>query len=111
MRASIERAETLVVVAFPKAKTEADGETEDSGGFKWPICRVADLKEEPRKEEEELDKQKAARKLATRTKEIELNRAIAPNDLQTCLRQLKLFLEKGLRVEILLLKKSGRDRK
>ena len=102
--------ETLVLVAFPKAK-EGDAGGGADEGFKWPICRVADLKEELRKEQEELDKQKSARKLATRTKEIELNWAIAPNDLQTRLRQLKAFLEKGLRVEILLLRKAGRDRK
>ncbi|KAH8888680.1 hypothetical protein GQ53DRAFT_228039 [Thozetella sp. PMI_491] len=100
--------ESLVVIAVPDRKTLAEG---GEPPFKWPICKIADLQEERRKEQEELEKQKAARKLAIRTKEIELNWAIAPNDLRTRLRQLKSFLEKGLRVQILLMNKTGRDKK
>ncbi|KAI1849394.1 hypothetical protein JX266_004889 [Neoarthrinium moseri] len=67
-----------------------------------PICRIIDKQAHAAAA---ADKAKAARTKELKRKEMELNWAIAPNDLAYKLRQLRDFLAKGKRVELMLAKK------
>ncbi|GKT40792.1 translation initiation factor RLI1 [Colletotrichum spaethianum] len=74
---------------------------------RYAICRIVDKRvEKEREKAHEKAKKETARKLA-RVKELELNWAIAPHDLGHRMRQLKSFLEKGYKVEVLFAKKKG----
>ncbi|WYZ38696.1 hypothetical protein EsH8_III_000610 [Colletotrichum jinshuiense] len=74
---------------------------------RFPICRVIDKGvEKERERTQEKAKKEAARKLA-RVKELELNWAIAPHDMGHKMKQMKTFLEKGYKVEVLFAKKKG----
>ncbi|GKT58644.1 translation initiation factor IF-3 [Colletotrichum tofieldiae] len=74
---------------------------------RFAICRVVDKRVEKERERvQEKAKKETARKLA-RVKELELNWAIAPHDLGHKMRQMKGFLEKGYKVEVLFAKKKG----
>ncbi len=99
------RAKSLLVVAVPPPR--GDGEENDSRP-RYPICRIVDRKAE-------VAEQKEVRKLAVqdsiKEKEIELNWAIAPNDLELRLKQLRNFLEKGYRVQISLLSRARKRSK
>jgi translation initiation factor IF-3 len=90
---------SLVVIAQPQ---KDDG----SSILEYPICQIVD-----RKAEAQERAAAAAKKKDKGKKEIELNWAIASHDLQTKLRHLKSFLEKGLRVEVLLLNKRKGKKK
>ncbi|KAK3378202.1 hypothetical protein B0H63DRAFT_479184 [Podospora didyma] len=96
---------TLVMVAIPNTKENEDG---GNGGLRFPICRMNDRKAES---EMQAEKTKLARKKNVSTKEMELNWAIAPNDLNTKMRQLSTFLTKGYRVEISLMNKKRRNKR
>ncbi|KAK3359291.1 hypothetical protein B0T25DRAFT_93497 [Lasiosphaeria hispida] len=104
--------ESLVVIADPgKKKGKGDEEAEenlDPDTPRYPICRIIDKKAEMATQ---LAKNKELRKIRVMEKEIELNWAIAPNDLNTRLKQLKSFLNKGFRVQLLLLKKAKRGKR
>jgi translation initiation factor IF-3 len=90
-------------VVARKAITEADGDDDNPG---MAICRIFNLEDEKAKQHT-IDK-KAQRKklLEKKTKELELNWAIDPHDLTYKLKALRRFLERGLRVDVLLSKKK-----
>ncbi|EFQ29876.1 translation initiation factor IF-3 [Colletotrichum graminicola] len=74
---------------------------------RYAICRVIDKRlEKEREKEQEKAKKETARRLA-RIKELELNWAIASHDLGHKMRQLKGFLEKGYKVDVIFAKKRG----
>ncbi|ETS80307.1 hypothetical protein PFICI_07836 [Pestalotiopsis fici W106-1] len=113
---------TLVMVALPpsKQRRQDDEEAQDEEDVEdqprtpqeleererrdSPVCRIIDKQAHVRDQE---DKAKEARRKELNRKEIELNWAIAPNDLQHRLKQMRAFLEKGKRVEIMIAKKRG----
>ena len=109
--------ESLVMIVDPDhapkdagedIEEEAEHEDEDSNQPRYPICVIIDR----RAEDVALKaKAKEARKRAIAEKEIELNWAIAPNDLNTRMRQLKTFLSKGYRVHVLLQKNTKRNKR
>ncbi|KAK2063940.1 translation initiation factor IF-3 [Colletotrichum caudatum] len=74
---------------------------------RFAICRVIDKRlEKEREREQEKTRKETARRLA-RVKELELNWAIASHDLGHKMRQLKGFLEKGYKVDVIFAKKKG----
>lgn len=82
----------------------------DPTSLRWPLAKIVNKKEElarKQKEKEQLKKQAATNK----EKELEFNWALAPNDVDHKLRTLKKFLAKGWKVQLLLLKKSGKGAK
>lgn len=112
---------TLVMVALPPSKQrgpkqdeDAEPEEEDAPATiaemeererrDSPVCRIID--KQAHVQDQEVKAKEARRKELNR-KELELNWAIAPNDLQHRLKQLRQFLEKGRRVEIMVAKKRG----
>ncbi|CCF46089.1 translation initiation factor IF-3 [Colletotrichum higginsianum] len=77
---------------------------------RFAICRVVDKRVEKEREKvQEKARKETARKLA-RFKVLELNWAIAPHDLGHRMKQMKGFLEKGYKVEVLFAKKKGSRR-
>lgn len=105
---------SLVMVALPSRRKRADDEEDeeepqtldalaDQEMKDVPVCRIIDKFAHAKAADE---KEKAARKKELNRKELELNWAIAPNDLQHRLKQLREFLAKGKRVELMLAKKK-----
>ncbi|KAK2067969.1 hypothetical protein P8C59_001668 [Phyllachora maydis] len=85
-------------------------EQADGGGKKLPnlpVVRIFD-----KKAEYEAERQRAAevQRLARNKKEIEINWAIADNDLQRALARLQEFLRRGRRVELVLVHKAKKVR-
>jgi len=73
----------------------------------YAICRIVDKRlEKEREKEQEKARKETARRLA-RIKELELNWAIASHDLGHKMKQMKGFLEKGYKVEVIFAKKRG----
>jgi translation initiation factor IF-3 len=93
---------TLILLATPRASEEAKGP-------EYPICRLGDRKAELAAEQEAKAAQKKALKVVT--KEVEINWAIAPNDLNTWLTRTKKFLSKGYHVRITLMTLKKRKKK
>ena len=91
---SIERPANFVLQVAPPPS--ADG---------VPICRVMNR---AAIREYEKAKAKAAQAAKSSNKQVELNWAINPHDLSHRLKQLTNFLEKGRRVEIVLMRKKGK---
>lgn len=77
---------------------------DDPEAPKDPICRIINKKEEleRQRKEKELKKQTAAPK----EKELDINWAMAENDLKNKLRRLQDFLRKGYKVTVVLAPKS-----
>jgi translation initiation factor IF-3 len=96
---------SLAAVVMPKPPTYGQ---EGGGGPMYPICRIVDKKAELNAQ---MEKAKAARKKAVSTKEVEINWAIAPHDLDTRLKRLKTFLGKGMHVELTLMKQKKRNKR
>lgn len=71
------------------------------------ICKIINKREEKEKERAQERARKEQARKATRIKELEINWAIAPNDLQHKLKQMRTFLQKGYKVDLLLAKKKG----
>ncbi|KAL2019990.1 hypothetical protein VTK56DRAFT_8990 [Thermocarpiscus australiensis] len=93
---------SLVLLAAPRRDSR-------SAGPAYPICRIVDRKAEyAARVEKEVAKKKEPKVVL---KEMELNWAIAPNDLRTRMKQLKTFLGKGYKVQITLLTKKKRSSK
>ncbi|KAK7456152.1 hypothetical protein CaCOL14_004194 [Colletotrichum acutatum] len=73
----------------------------------FAICRIVDKVAEKEKERAlQKAKKDNARRLA-RVKELELNWAIAPHDMGHKMKQMKTFLEKGYKVEVIFAKKKN----
>ncbi|KAJ9139433.1 hypothetical protein NKR23_g7942 [Pleurostoma richardsiae] len=89
---------SLVVVALPAGDK----------GPRYPVCKVVDKKAATAAGAEKA--KAAARRKGPATKELELNWAIAPHDLEHRLKQMRTFLGKGLRVQVLLLNKARKRR-
>ena len=85
--------DTLILVAAPKLD-------DLESGPKYPICRIGNRQAERAAELERLAMKKNAPKIVT--KELEINWAIAPNDLRTRMTQLQNFLTKGRQVRVTL---------
>ncbi|OAA66853.1 translation initiation factor [Niveomyces insectorum RCEF 264] len=124
------RKESLVVLALPageadaatralqdEALASATGDatstttttTTTKGNLRFPICKVVDRVAERKAQ---ADKAKEQRRKSVAGKELELNWAIDPHDLGHRLAKLRSFLERGLRVEVTLLRKGkGKNRR
>ena len=94
--------ESLVVVAMPSKNTTGDPE-QDLRQPQHPICRIVNVLEERRAEQEKAREQ---RKKATMFKELEFNWSINTHDLDHWMIKLKDFLEKGLRVEVRMMRRT-----
>ncbi|KAK7954944.1 hypothetical protein PG988_015638 [Apiospora saccharicola] len=106
----------LVMVAPPPSKEAEDAEDAEAEGkeesMTWndmpepeaAICRLIDKFAYAKMAEE---KEKEARRKKLNTKELELNWAIAANDLGHKVTQLEGFLSKGKTVEVMVAKKRG----
>lgn len=92
------KTQSLQVITEPEAGNPS--------GTRWPICRIVNKKEEHQKQQFEKQVQKKQRASA-KQKEIELNWAVAPHDLDHKLKQMQRFLAKGYKVQVLLLKKAN----
>ncbi|KAL2135070.1 hypothetical protein VTI74DRAFT_9886 [Chaetomium olivicolor] len=93
---------TLILLASPRTD-------ESSKGPEYPICRIADRKALQAAEAEKEAAKKKGPKIVS--KEMELNWAIAPNDMRTRMTQLKKFLSKGYAVRVTLLNVKKRDKR
>ncbi|KAI1080666.1 hypothetical protein F5B20DRAFT_90304 [Whalleya microplaca] len=93
------RTHSLVMVAPPPPSS-----SDDWGSVEAAICRIIDKAAAAEKEREMA---MVARRRAVDFKELELNWAIAGHDLAHKLRRLRAFLDKGMKVEILLARKRG----
>ncbi len=90
---------SLVVLALPDLDNER--------GLRYPLCKVVDKGAERKAQYAKLKEEK---KKATQNKELELNWAINPHDLEHRIRRLIALLQKGYKVEVLLLRKKGKKR-
>lgn len=70
----------------------------------YALCSIVDKKAEYEREREAKEKKKGVVKV--KSKEIEMSWSISGNDLQTKTRQLVAFVQKGLKVEVVLGKKK-----
>jgi translation initiation factor IF-3 len=93
---------TLILLATPRT-------SEETKGPEYPICRLGDRKAELAAEQEAKAAQKKALKVVT--KEVEINWAIAPNDLNTWLTRTKKFLSKGYHVRVTLMTLKKRKKR
>ena len=89
--------ESLVVVALPNP------EAPDSP--RHPIAKIIN---KAAVEKVQRERRKVERQKAVHVKELELHWAIDPHDLEHRLRKMREWLEKGMRVEVLLLNKKHR---
>jgi len=89
------RTESLVVVALPDPKA-ADSP-------QYPLCKIVNKVAE---EQARRERRKSERLKAVQLKELELNWAIDPHDMEHRLRKMRGWLEKGMRVEVLLMNKK-----
>lgn len=74
--------------------------------LRWPVCRILNKKDEYMKQQSEKEQQRK-QKLASKMKEMEINWALAPHDLEHKMKSLRGFLAKGYKVQVLLMKKQG----
>ncbi|KAI3323280.1 hypothetical protein HD806DRAFT_498695 [Xylariaceae sp. AK1471] len=100
---SLPRGHSLVMVAPPPPPpppSASDTPLQPSAA----ICRIVDAAAEKAAADAAA---KESKKLAQHTKTLEINWAIAPNDLAHKMKRLDEFLGKGMRVEILFARKRG----
>lgn len=71
----------------------------------YALCKIVNIQDEYKAEKERKEKKKQTAK--PKTKEVELSWGISEHDLITKTRQMGGFLEKGLKVEVVLGKKKG----
>ncbi|KAK3328428.1 hypothetical protein B0T19DRAFT_424505 [Cercophora scortea] len=103
------RKQRLQVVGIPSPLVGIEAQSEPGRVRpRYPICVIIDRRAEER---EHAAKNKVLRKKAVATKELEVNWAIAPNDLNTRMKQLKNFLSKGCLVQILLMRNIKRNKR
>lgn len=77
---------------------------DDEEAPRWPICKIVNKKEELTRAKELKERKKQT---VVKEKELELNWALAPHDLEHKLKTLQKFLAKGYKVQVLLLKKRS----
>lgn len=85
----------------------ADTEFNNPDALTYPVAEIVNIKKElarQQKQKEEAKHQKATNK----EKELELNWAMDPHDIEHKMETLKKFLAKGYKVQVLLLKKGGK---
>ncbi|KXX81722.1 Translation initiation factor IF-3 [Madurella mycetomatis] len=96
----------LVLVAHPRRDPSAKGP-------EYPICIIEDRRakaaEQAGKDGIKYGKKKREPRIIE--KELEVNWAIAPNDLRTRMKQLKTFLSKGYKVQVRMLVPKKRDKR
>ena len=92
--------ESLVMLSHP----DTEGPRNDPKS-RFPICFIVNRIEERK---QEADLLAAARKKVVAKKELELNWGIEPHDLGHRLKKLHGFLEKGLLVEMTLMRKKNK---
>ncbi|KAK4127366.1 hypothetical protein N657DRAFT_641354 [Parathielavia appendiculata] len=93
---------TLILLAAPRADAS-------SNGPQYPICRIANRQAEEAAKSAQADK--SAGKKKEKSKELEVNWAIAPHDLRTKMSQLKRFLSKGYQVTVTMMNLKKRDKR
>ncbi|OAA57189.1 Translation initiation factor 3 [Cordyceps fumosorosea ARSEF 2679] len=76
----------------------------------FALCEIVNKLEALKRERERKERKKAATAARPKTKEMELTWSISEHDLQTKLRQLGGFLEKGCKVQLVLGSKRGSKR-
>ncbi|KAI8623816.1 hypothetical protein F5Y19DRAFT_347368 [Xylariaceae sp. FL1651] len=104
--ASLPPKHSLVMVAPPPPPQRSQKDASASAAILQPtaaICRIIDA---GAKAEAAAAAAKESKRVGQQTKTLELNWAIAPNDLAHKLRRLDEFLGKGMRVEILFARKK-----
>ncbi|KAF9874850.1 translation initiation factor [Colletotrichum karsti] len=79
----------------------------EARGPRHAICKIINIEALREREREQEQARKENAKTKQKSKDLELNWAIAPHDLGHKLKQLRTFLEKGFKVEVLLAKKKG----
>jgi translation initiation factor IF-3 len=95
---------SLVMVAPPPPPSASDTKLQPSAA----ICRIVDAAAERAAAKAAAEvAAKESKKMAQHTKTLEINWAIAPNDLAHKMKRLDEFLGKGLRVDILFARKRG----
>ncbi|KAI1284326.1 hypothetical protein F5Y07DRAFT_721 [Xylaria sp. FL0933] len=111
--ANLEEGYSLVMVAPPPppksaTPTSSTSTTISAAPIIQPppaaICRIINTVEEAKAAAAAA---KEAKQMATHTKTLELNWAIAPHDRAHKMKRLREFLEKGLRVEVMFARKRG----
>ncbi len=114
------RTQSLVVLALPPDERKTDSaddgfesasaspeegpaQNRRNAAPRFPICKIVDRVAERKAE---YDRAKEQRKKTSAGKELEINWAIDAHDLGHRLAKLQEFLERGLRVEVTMLRKS-----
>jgi translation initiation factor IF-3 len=92
---------SLVMLAHPPPQDPNSATVQISAA----ICRIVDYTSI--KTTEKAEKQQQQQVAAQQTKQLEFSWSIAPNDLTHKIKRLQEFLEKGMRVEVLLARKKG----
>lgn len=72
----------------------------------FAMCKVVNKKEEYQRQREMAERRRVSRMTSTKTKELELNWGISDNDLETKLKQLEGFLNKGMKISVMFGKKK-----
>ncbi|KAH8156384.1 hypothetical protein CIB48_g11863 [Xylaria polymorpha] len=102
--ANLPQGHSLVMVAPPPPPPEAGAEAPTRTQPSLAVCRIIDAAAEAEAAKAAAKETREAKK---GTKTLELNWAIAANDLTHKMRRLDEFLGKGMRVELLLARKKG----
>ncbi|EFX04180.1 translation initiation factor [Grosmannia clavigera kw1407] len=106
--------ESLVMLALPRKQDSEDAEDVEDGEKRkavprFPICKIVDRVAERKAE---YEKTRELRRKKTLSKELELNWAIDTHDLEHRMGKLREFLERGLRVEVSMMRKGkGKGRR
>jgi translation initiation factor IF-3 len=73
----------------------------------FAVCKIVNKRDEYERQKQLKEKKKTSAAGKPKTKELELTWAIGEHDLATKMRQMGQFLEKGMKVEVLVAKKKG----
>lgn len=98
----LEEGESLRMVT-PYVPANAENNTP----AKFAVCKIVNKRDEYERLKQLKEKKKVAVAGKPKTKEMELTWAIGGHDLSTKLRQMGGFLEKGMKVELMIGKKKG----
>ncbi|RFU80347.1 translation initiation factor if-3 [Trichoderma arundinaceum] len=81
--------------------------SENNTPAKFAVCKIVNKRDEYERQKQLKEKKKTAVAGKAKTKEMELTWAIGGHDLATKLRQMGGFLNKGMKVELMIGKKKG----